>query len=219
MILCVTPAKPDHRRAEVKARAAERGSTRELILEAATRVFARRGYRDASIEEIAGEAGFSKGALYWNFKSKAELFFALLDRVEQRLRALLALIASAPVDRAATAEFGRGLLTLLEENRDMVLLFHEYTALAVRDAALAERYAERSALFRAEVARTIEARFEAIEVPLSMPAEDLATAVMSLVIGLSVGLSTEPEAVSEELLGRMLAVIEEGMAREAGGGS
>ena len=158
--------KLDHRRADVKARSAKKGSSREQILEAAARVFARRGYRDASIAEIAGEAGFSKGALYWNFKSKAELFFALLDQVEERLRLLLTLIASSPVDRDVTAELSRGLAALLEQNRDMVLLFHEYTALAVRDPELAERYAARSDDFRAEFARTIEARFAALDVPL-----------------------------------------------------
>lgn len=212
-------SKLDHRRAEVKARTAEQGSSREQILAAATRVFARCGYRDASIAEIAAEAGFSKGALYWNFESKGELFFALLDQVEDRLRTLLTLIASAPVERDVTAEFSRGLAALLEQNRDMVLLFHEYTALAVRDSALAERYARRSALFREEVARAIEARFEALGVPLSMPAENLATVVMSLVIGLSVELLTEPDAVSEDLFGRVLSVIEAGMAAQAEDGA
>ncbi|HEX3175012.1 MAG TPA: TetR/AcrR family transcriptional regulator [Solirubrobacterales bacterium] len=212
----MTPAKLDHRRAEVKSRSAEKGSSREQILEAATRVFAKRGYRDASIAEIAAGAGFSKGALYWNFKSKAELFFALLDRVEERLRVLLTLIASSPTDRDVTAELSRHLATLLEQNRDVVLVFHEYTALAVRDPALAKRYAERSASFRKAVASAIEGRFEALGVPLSMPAENLATVVMSLVIGLSVEQLTEPEAVSEDLFGRVLAVLEAGMAHEAG---
>lgn len=211
--------KLDHRRADVKAKSAQQGSSREQILAAAARVFAQRGYRDASIAEIANEAGFSKGALYWNFESKAELFFALLDQVEDRLRILLTLIASAPIDRDVTAEFSRRLSTLLEQNRDMVLLFHEYTALAVRDSALAERYAKRSAIFRQEVARAIEARFKALDVPLSMPAENLATVVMSLVVGLSVEQVTEPDAVSEDLFGRVLSVIEAGMAHEAAAGA
>lgn len=208
----------DHRRAEVKAREAEKGSSREQILEAAVRVFARRGYRDASIAEIAGEAGFSKGAVYWNFESKAELFFALLDEVEDRLRALLTLIASSPAEINVTAEFSRHLSTLLEQNRDMVLLFHEYTALAGRDPALAERYAKRSAAFREAVAGAIEGRFAALGVPLSMPAEHLATVVMSLVIGLSVAQLSEPDTVPEDLFGQVLSVLEAGMAYEAEAG-
>ena len=46
---------------------------REQILDAAARVFAREGYRGATIDAILKEAGFSKGAFYWHFQSKADL--------------------------------------------------------------------------------------------------------------------------------------------------
>jgi len=48
-------------------------STRERILEAATKVFARKGYLGASLEEIAEEAGVSKSLVLWYFKSKKNL--------------------------------------------------------------------------------------------------------------------------------------------------
>ena len=52
------------------------------MLDAAERVFIRRGLRGSSVEEIAAEAGFTRGAFYSNFKSKDELFVELLqDRV------------------------------------------------------------------------------------------------------------------------------------------
>jgi AcrR family transcriptional regulator len=51
--------------------------TRDLLLRAAERVFARVGYEKAQVEEIADAAGFSKGALYAHFKSKEELFLGL----------------------------------------------------------------------------------------------------------------------------------------------
>jgi AcrR family transcriptional regulator len=204
--------KLDHRRADVKAKSTERGSSREQLLEAAAQVFARRGYRDASMNEIAAEAGFSKGALYWNFESKEELFFTLLDDVDDRLRAFMALAASAPTDRDVTAELSRGLSAVLEQHRNMVLLFHEYSAMAVRNADLAVRYAKRNALLRRDIGRAIQARFEAIDVPLSMPAEQLATVVIALVDGLSTERLTEPDAVPEDLFGQVLSLIEAGMA-------
>lgn len=164
------------------------------------------------MNEIAAEAGFSKGALYWNFESKEELFFTLLDDVDDRLRVLLTLAASASTDRDVTAELSRGLSNVLAQNRNMVLLFHEYSAIAVRDPDLAARYAKRNALLRKELARTIEARFEALEVPLSMPAEHLATVVIALVDGLSIERLTEPEAVPDDLFGQVLSLVEAGMA-------
>ena len=53
---------------------------RAQILDAATTVFARKGFDAASMDEIVTESGWSKGALYWYFKSKDEIITALLDR-------------------------------------------------------------------------------------------------------------------------------------------
>lgn len=209
--------KLDHRRADVRTRAAERGSSREQLIDAASRVFARSGYRDASMDEIAAEAGYSKGALYWNFESKEELFFALLDEIDDRLRALLTLAASAPVDRDVTAELSRALAAVLKQNRDMALLFHEYSAMAVRDTRLGERYAKRNTMLRKELGRAIEARFDVLGVSLTMSAERLATVVIALVDGLSSQQLIEPDAVPEALFGEVLALIEAGMASQSEG--
>jgi AcrR family transcriptional regulator len=53
--------------------------TREKLLDAARTVFARDGFSGASIERVADEAGFSKGAVYSNFRSKEDLFLAVLE--------------------------------------------------------------------------------------------------------------------------------------------
>jgi len=53
--------------------------TRDLLLRAAERVFARVGYEKAQVDEIAEAAGFSKGGLYAHFTSKEELFLALYE--------------------------------------------------------------------------------------------------------------------------------------------
>ena len=54
--------------------------TREKIFEAAAKAFARRGYAGAAVDEIAEEAGFSRGAFYFNFTSKDDLFLQLIER-------------------------------------------------------------------------------------------------------------------------------------------
>jgi AcrR family transcriptional regulator len=55
---------------------------RTQILEAALKVFAAKGFKGATNQDIAKEAGISPGLLYWYFKSKEDLFFAILeDRV------------------------------------------------------------------------------------------------------------------------------------------
>ena len=53
--------------------------TRTKIMEAAIKLFSNSGYNKASVDDICAEAGISKGAFYHHFKSKQELFLALLD--------------------------------------------------------------------------------------------------------------------------------------------
>ena len=55
------------------------------ILDAALRVFSRRGYRDASVDDIAGESRTSKGGVYFHFPGKEAIFLALLERTATRL--------------------------------------------------------------------------------------------------------------------------------------
>jgi AcrR family transcriptional regulator len=68
------PLTPDRRRQQ----------TRELLLEAAAKVLSERGYHGASLDEVASVAGFTKGAVYSNFKNKEDLFLALLDSLRER---------------------------------------------------------------------------------------------------------------------------------------
>jgi AcrR family transcriptional regulator len=76
-------------------RTLERGeATRQELVEAATRLFAERGYEDTSIEAVLGEAGVSRGALYHHFAGKEALFEAVLEEVERG-------VAQAVVDAVA----------------------------------------------------------------------------------------------------------------------
>ncbi|MEV7462302.1 TetR/AcrR family transcriptional regulator [Streptomyces rubiginosohelvolus] len=69
-----------------KSRAEQKRETREALTLAALGAFARDGYHGASLEGIANEAGFSKGAVYSNFGGKAELFLTVMDHNLQVLR-------------------------------------------------------------------------------------------------------------------------------------
>jgi TetR/AcrR family acrAB operon transcriptional repressor len=60
---------------------AEALATRNRILDAAERVFSRRGASRPSLEDIAAAAGVTRGAIYWHFRNKADLFAAMLARV------------------------------------------------------------------------------------------------------------------------------------------
>ena len=70
-----------------RTRAESRADTRAALLDAGARVFIERGFQGASIEAIAAEAGYTRGAFYSNFESKEELFAELMqERVYSRYR-------------------------------------------------------------------------------------------------------------------------------------
>ena len=82
---------------EKLTRERRRQQTRDVLIAAATEVFAQRGFEGASLEEIAETAGFTRGAIYKNFAGKEELFFAVTDRLNaQVIDAFRAIAPSSP---------------------------------------------------------------------------------------------------------------------------
>jgi TetR/AcrR family transcriptional regulator, acrAB operon repressor len=68
----------------------EAAATRETLLDAAESVFRDRGVAHATLAEIAAAAGVTRGAVYWHFRDKSELFEALCQRVQLPMEAMLA---------------------------------------------------------------------------------------------------------------------------------
>ena len=200
-----------------RAARAEGREGRDELLAAALRVFARRGYRQAGVDEIAAAAGYSKGALYWHFSGKEDLLLALLEeRIDAPTRELVALLESAPPDRDMSLEASREFARRLTAQRDAVLLEREYWSLAIRDPELRALYAERQTQLRAALAGAIEARARHLGNPaLPIPAEDVARIVMSITGGLAVDELIEPGSVRPELLGEALAIVYAGLVARA----
>ena len=89
-------------------RAERREQIRADLVAAARAVFLRRGFHQASLEEIALEAGWSKGAVFSNFAGKDDLFLAVLDAQNRhRRREQLAEMRAAPTLAAALTAAGR----------------------------------------------------------------------------------------------------------------
>ncbi len=199
---------------------AERRDARHALLQAALEVFAERGYRDATIDEIAAAAGYSKGAVYWHFDGKDDLFFALLEeRVDRPIRESIELLASAPPDHDMAPEATRLFAELLGEERQIVLLDHEYWSLAARDPRLRARYARRQREMERAFARAIEARAAHLGTPKAAEnAEELATMMLSLARGLGREKLISPGAVPDHMLGEAYATIYAGLVARTGAG-
>jgi AcrR family transcriptional regulator len=200
-----------------RAARAQGRAAREELLNAALKVFARRGYREASVDEIAAEAGYSKGAVYWHFSGKEELLSALLEeRIDAPTRDRVALLASAPPERDMSVEATREFARQLTEARDALMLEREYWSLAIRDPELRARYSERQTELRNALAVALEARARHLGAPdLAMSSQDVARIVMSIIGGLAVEELIEPGSVRPELLGEALAIIYAGLVARA----
>lgn len=71
-------------------------ATRNCLLDAAERVFLAQGVAGTSLNDIAVEAGTTRGAIYWHFRDKADLFNAMMDRVVMPLQCALESVQDAP---------------------------------------------------------------------------------------------------------------------------
>ncbi|WAH60080.1 TetR/AcrR family transcriptional regulator [Pseudomonas silvicola] len=121
-------------------REAKQQHTREKLFQAATDLMVSKGYHGASVSDIAEAAGFSKGAFFSNFASKAELLLALTQRFKGVEIERLSSVLNAD---ASPAELSQGLVQYidnLKHNKACVVLDVELQLMASRDPAFAPHY-------------------------------------------------------------------------------
>jgi AcrR family transcriptional regulator len=190
-------------------RSARRTQTRARLLEAAAQVYAREGFAGATLDEVAAEAGFTKGAVYGHFGSKENLLVAL---VEEYLAGQVAeQIALFDRDRATWERPLAGSerwMDRLQERPQRFRLFVELWTYSQHDERLRARLAGGLATLRSTLARfaadsSADAGFDA---QAGVP-EQFANIMLGLGLGLSMLKLTEPDVVSSELLGTTLSVL------------
>ena len=185
-------------------RADRRSRTRAELVAVAARRFSADGYHATSLDAVADEAGFTKGAVYSNFASKEDLFFAVYEqRVDagvEHARRVLARADTVPegvlelvAESAARRDHDDGWLAVFLEFWTHVLRHPEHRArFASLHARAGEPFAE--ALER----HALEGAFE-----LPMSARELATGFMAATTGLNLERLTRPELVGPGLAVRM----------------
>lgn len=122
-----------------------RAQTRERILDGALEAFAERGFHGSTQEDICERVGLSRGAYNSSFRSKDELFFALYDRVIERLQSRLeeATACALSMPGSTADNFLKAFIASYPFDRDWYLLQAEFGLYALRHPAMASHYAER----------------------------------------------------------------------------
>jgi AcrR family transcriptional regulator len=201
----IEPLTPERRRA----------MTREHLLEAAAVVFARDGYYGASLDDVAAAAGFTKGAVYSNFKNKEDLFLALLDhRIDRQMAAFSAELHTPAASGDEQLPRIQDLITR-SFDRDQGALHYEFMAYAARNPETRAKLADRARRGRDATIRLITDEHERMGIVPAFPIPVLAQIMLSVFDGLASLWFLDPELVDDNMLHEVLAFLYANIDRPA----
>jgi AcrR family transcriptional regulator len=194
--------------AKITRHAEKTAQTRMRLLNSAETIFARDGFEAAKLEEIAADAGYTRGALYANFDSKEELFIELLaEEVERRMARASERTAGRAKAPTSNEELYRamrkGFVSSLK-NPAWNILFLEYKLFVLRHPAFRDKISKMQAKAYATMGSNLEQMFAGIGMKTKIPplAAGMALAALAntlnldLMIGKAVSEREVDEAVS-----------------------
>jgi AcrR family transcriptional regulator len=189
----------------------QQAKTRSALLESATKIFCRQGLANASVEEVASEAGYTKGAFYANFKSKEELFLVMLDeKFTAEIERIDELLAGGEDPGEEARHATEDIVRFAHSDPEWPKLFFEFAAHAGRDENFRQELATRCRAMNDRLAE-IYGRWSAdFPVKPPIPLEDVATITSAMANGFLMQEMIDPE-LREELAGTMMAIFFLGM--------
>ncbi|UDG76801.1 TetR/AcrR family transcriptional regulator [Achromobacter sp. 77] len=182
-----------------------RDQTRQRLLDAAQSIFLSKGFVAASVEDIAEQAGYTRGAFYSNFSSKSELFLQLLKRDHENVMADMRAIFEGGESRSQME--GRVLDYYSKHFRenDCFLLWMEGKLQAARDPDFRVGFVACLRELRAATTEYIRQFSAQVGTPLPLPAEQLAVGLLALSDGMQFSVAFDPQAVTPEMTEAVLA--------------
>jgi AcrR family transcriptional regulator len=186
--------------------------TRDGLVAAARRVFLERGFHAATLEEIAEEAGYTKGAVYSNFAGKDDLFLALLEtHYADRARAYDEIVVRLGDAESAFRAVAGFMLEAYGREPAWWPLLSEFSTHAAQDAALNERLRAARERFMDAVAATIEGVAERHGLVFSLPAREIARGTGALLRGMAVEWLIDPSAERADIFEELFAACVRGL--------
>ena len=181
--------------------------TRKRLLASAKEVFAKRGYAGASVDEIAEQAGYSKGAIYSNFESKEALFLELLrSRMTEEIAELHTILEQSHSTEEVLSAL-RMQYSTLERQVTWCLLSSEFQLQAGRRPEFAEAFAELYRNQRKAVAMLVTLVAEKTARTPVMGTEEIATGLMALTHGIALQRAADPKSVRADTAGKALQLF------------
>ena len=189
-----------------------RAHTRSCLMEAAGKIFSRQGLQQASIDDVAEEAGYTKGAFYANFRSKEELFLAMLDeRFAARLEQIERILDSDDGLQDQTRRAGDDFVAAMRADPEWERLFFEFAAYAARNADFREELVTRYRSLRDAIAAALGHSKERHGHAAWMDLDQVSLMLFAISNGFALEKLLEPDTVDDDLYGRMLLVFFTGL--------
>jgi AcrR family transcriptional regulator len=180
--------------------------TRRLLLDAASTLFARDGFRATSLADVATAAGFSKGAVYSNFASKEHLFLAAIEEEYSRsLEELHTALATGDDMAARLRILGLWFADSIGGNPQRARSTAEFALSADADPDVRQRLADVRRMLVAVIAELLAEQQQQLDMRFRMPPRELAQVVLALVDGLVVQDTFAP--VSPEQFSAAMALL------------
>ena len=189
--------------------------TRSALLRSAAKLICRKGITEASIDDMAADAGYTKGAFYANFKSKEELFLVMLDeRYAAELERLEAHLPGEGAPAEEVRESAEDFIRFARSDPDWPRLYFEFVVYAARNPEFREELATRNRAMRERIAEVI--RNWAADFPAQppFPYEDIAMMLHCMADGFLIAQLIEPDT-DERLYGTMNATLFAGIGAAA----
>jgi AcrR family transcriptional regulator len=187
------------------SRAERREQTRQELVSAAEACFVSQGFHATSVDQVAERAGYTKGAVYSNFASKEDLFFAVYERrVEQVLTEVVPDLRRLSAERAFD-QLAAGALHRRDPDDGWRAVFFEFWAHVVRHPELRERFAAIHARFLEPMAEGVQqlADDRGLTLPSDVTASQVAVAWNAMEVGLNLERLTQPQTVDRALARRI----------------
>lgn len=202
------------------SRKEQQARTRSGLIASAAKIFCRRGLGQASIDEVAEHAGVTKGAFYANFKSKQELFLAILDeRFADRLRLIERVLASDATPEEQARQGGAEFVRWSAADPEWERLFFEFAVHALRDEDFRQELVTRYQALRERITELYTERAHKLGVESPVPLDQVAVMTFAMANGTALEKLLEPEAVPDDLHPTMMALFFSGLRTASDQGS
>ena len=167
---------------------------KQQIIRAAHTVLIKHGYAATTINQVAAEAGVSRGLLHYYFKNKEEMLALVLRTSMQRTIGLTrSLFAAATSAAELSAGFSKALKDIFQADPDLFRLFFESGAMARQSPMIAAELKQLYAEFRQMVARELGGLVERQVIAPELPLDGISVMLTGIIDAVWFQLVTEPE--------------------------